>query len=138
MGRPIQKKWFGPTGGAGNQIVVDGVRWADNTTSGPAYIVKQTGFNAYVVSDGIKSEISFMVNANGTGALLPGQCFITATPFGGAALPCYKIAQFRVDVFNVANTVARETGAPVPDPTTSYSWSTMPAVAVGQADLNLA
>lgn len=138
MGRPIQKKWFGPAATAGNQIVVNGVRWADNTTSTNAYIVKQTGFNAYVVSNGTKSEIVFMVNANGVAALLPGQCFITATPFGGSALPCYKIAQFRVDVFNTANSVPRETGAPVPDPTTSYSWSTQPAVALGQADLNLA
>jgi len=138
MGRPIQKKWFGPSAAAGNQIVVNGVRWADNTTATNAYIVKQTGFNAYVVSNGTKSEIVFMVNANGLGALLPGQCYITATPFGGSALPCYKIAQFRVDVFNVANSVPRETGAPVPDGTTSYSWSTQPAVAVGQADLNLA
>jgi hypothetical protein len=138
MGRPIQKKWFGPSATAGNQIVVNGVRWADNTTSTSAYIVKQTGFNAYVVSNGTKNEIVFMVNANAVGALLPGQCFITATPFGGAALPCYKIAQFRVDIFNVANAVPRETGAPVPDGTTSYSWSTQPAVAPGQADLNLA
>lgn len=138
MGRPIQKKWFGPSATAGNQIVVNGVRWADNTTATGAYIVKQTGFNAYVVSNGVKSEIVFMVNAASVAALLPSQCFITATPFGGAALPCYKIAQFRVDVFNVANTVPRVTGAPVPDSTTSYSWSTQPATALGQADLNLA
>lgn len=141
MGRPIQKKWFGLTATAGNQILVDGVRFADNTTATSAYIVKQTGFNAYVVQDTLMAhdpEIVFMVNADGVGALLPGQCFITATPFGGIALPCYKIAQFRVDVFNTANSTPRETGAPVPDPTTSYSWSTMPAVAVGQADLNLA
>ncbi len=138
MGRPIQKKWFGPSATAGNQIVVNGVRWADNTTSTNAYIVKQTGSAAYIVSNGTKAEIVFMVNANAVGALLPGQCFITATPYGGSALPCFKIAQFRVDIFNTANTVARETGAPVPDPTTSFSWSTQPAVAVGQADLNLA
>lgn len=141
MGRPIQKKWFGLASLPGNQIVVNGVRFADNTTATSAYIVKQTGFNAYVVQDTALAhapEIVFMVNANALAALLPGQCFITATPFGGAALPCYKIAQFRVDIFNTANSVPRETGAPVPDPTTSYSWSTQPAVALGQADLNLA
>jgi hypothetical protein len=135
MGRPIQKKWFGPAATAGAQIIVNGVRWADNTTSTGAYIVKQTGSAAYIVSNGTKSEIVFMVNANGVGALLPGQCFINATPFGGSALPCAKINQFRVDIFDVANSVARATGSPVPDPTTSYSWSTLPAVAVGQADL---
>lgn len=139
MGRPIQKKWFGVSSGAGNQIVVNGVRWADDTTSTSAYIVKQRGFNAYVVSNGTtKTETVFMVNAAALATLLPGQCFITATPFGGSALPCYKIAQYRVDLFNTVNTVPRVTGAPVPDSTSSFSWSTQPAVAVGQADLNLA
>jgi hypothetical protein len=129
MGRPIQKKWFGLSAGAGNQIVVDGVKFADGTTATNAYIIKQTGSNAYVVQDTAKThapEIVFMVNAAAVGTLLPGQCFITATPFGGSALPCKKIAQFRVDVFAPDGT---------PD---SYSWSTQPAVAAGQADLNLA
>lgn len=138
MGKSIQKKWFGLATLAGSQIVVDGVKFADGTTATNAYIVKQTGSAAYVVQDTALThdpEIVFMVNANGLGALLPGQCYINATPFGGSALPCYKIAQFRVDIFDVANSIARETGAPVPDNTTSYSWSTMPAVAAGEADL---
>jgi len=138
MGRPIQKKWFGPSAGAGNQIVVNGVRWADNTTSLNAYIVKQTGSAAYVVSDGAKTEIAFMVNANAVGALLPGQCFITATPFGGAALPCETIAQYRVSLYLVPNTVPRETGAPAVSPVGNYRWSKIPATAPGEADLNLA
>ena len=129
MGRPIQKKWFGLASGAGNQIVVDGVKFADGTTATNAYIIKQTGSNAYIVQDTAMThapEIVFMVNATAVGDLLPGQCFITATPFGGSALPCKKIAQFRVDVFAADGTVD------------SYSWSTIPAVAPGQADLNLA
>jgi len=138
MGRPIQKKWFGPSASAGNQIVVDGVMFADGTTATNAYIVKQTGSAAYIVSDGTLSEIVFMVNADSVGALMPGQCYITATPFGGSALPCAKIAQFRVDVYNVANTVPQETGAPITTDISSYSWSTQPATALGQADLNLA
>lgn len=123
MGRPIQKKWFGPAGSVGYQIVVNGVKWQDGTTSSDAYIVKQTGSAAYVVSDGLKTEIVFMVNASSTGDLLPGQCYILATPFGGTALPCKKIAQFRVDLFAADGTVD------------SYSWSTIPAAAAGQADL---
>lgn len=129
MGRPIQKKWFGLSAGAGNQIVVNGVKFADGTTATNAYIIKQTGSNAYVVQDTAKShapEIVFMVNAASVGALLPGQCFITATPYGGSALPCKKIAQFRVDVY-----------APDGSPD-SYSWSTQPATGAGQANLNLA
>lgn len=126
MGRPIRKQWFGVSASAGNQIVVNGVKWADGTTATSAYIVKQTGSNAYVVSNGVKSEIVFMVNAAAVGDLVASQCFITATPFGGSALACKKIAQFRCDLFEADGSVM------------SYTWSTQPAVAAGQANLNLA
>lgn len=139
MGKPIQKKWFGSPVGAGSEhITVNGVKFADGTTATNAYIVKQTGSSAYIVQDAALAhapEIVFMVNAAALGTLLPGQCFILATPFGGSALPCSKIAQYRVDIFDVANTTPRETGAPVPDHTTSYSWSTFPADTIGEADL---
>jgi hypothetical protein len=138
MGRPIQKKWFGPAADAGNQIVVDGVMFADGSTASGAYIVKQTGSAAYVVSNGVKTETVFMVNADGLGALMPGQCYITATPFGGVALPCAKIAQYRLSVFDVPNSVPREVGDPAVSSETAYRWSLQPAVAPGQADLNLA
>ena len=139
MGRPIKGVWFGlPVGAGSNHITVNGVMFADGTTATNAYIVKQTGFNAYVVQDAGMThapEIVFMVNANALSALQPGQCFILATPFGGSALPCYKIAQFRVDIYDVANTVPREVGDPAVQGSTSYSWSTIPAAAFGQADL---
>ncbi len=138
MGRPIQKKWFGLATLPGNQIVVNGVKFADGTTASNAYIVKQTGSNAYVVQDTAKAhapEIVFMVNANALSALLPGQCYILAKPFGGSSLPCAKIAQFRVDIYNVANTVPTEVGAPITTDISSYTWSTIPASAPGQADL---
>ena len=125
MGRPIQKKWFGAATVPGNQIVVNGVRFADGTTATSAYIVKQTGSNAYVVQDSAlahAAEIVFMVNAADVGSLLPSQCFILATPFGGSAVPCAKIAQFRVDVY--------ENGT-----INSYSWSNIPATQPGQANL---
>jgi hypothetical protein len=138
MARPIQKRWFGPAVTAGNQIVVNGVRWADNTTATGAYIVKQTGSSAYVVSDGTKAEIVFMVNADSVGALLPSQCFITATPFGGAPLPCKTIAQYRVSLFTVPNSVPRRVGDPAVVAAADYRWSLIPAVAAGQCDLNLA
>jgi len=138
MGRPIKKSNFGVSATAGNQIVVDGVMFADGTTATGAYIVKQTGSEAYVVSNGTKAEICFMVNADGLGALLPGQCYITATPFGGVALPCETIAQYRVSVYEVPNSVPREVGDPAVSPVGNYSWSTQPAAAKGQADLNLA
>ena len=141
MGRPIKKSWFGTpvTAGSGH-IKVNGVRFADGTTATNAYIVKQTGSNAYVVQDSALAhapETVFMVNAATLGALLPGQCFILATPFGGSALPCAKIAQFRVDIFNAAKADAEEVGSPIDIAVTSYTWSTQPATALGQADLIL-
>lgn len=129
MGRPINRKWFGKAIVTGNQIVVNGVKFADGTTASSAYIVKQTGSNAYVVQDAAMThapEIVFMVNATTVGALLPGQCFITATPFGGTALACSKIAQYRVNVYEADGSIG------------NYSWSTQPANAAGQADLNAA
>jgi hypothetical protein len=124
MGRPIQKKWFGQDSGA--QIIVDAVKFADGSVATDAFIVKQTGSNAYVVQDAAQThspETVFMVNVTSAGDLAPGQCFVTATPFGGSALACEKIAQYRVGVFEADGRI------------TNYSWSTQPADAAGQADL---
>jgi len=130
MGKPIQKKWFGLASLPGNQIVVDGVKFADGTTASGAYIVKQTGSAAYIVQDTAMThdpEIVFMVNATALGGLLPGQCYITAMPFGTVTpVPCAKIAQFRVDLYEADGSID------------SYSWSLQPASEAGQADLNLA
>lgn len=135
MGKAIQKKWFGPASTPGTQIIVTGAKFADGTTASDAYIVKQTGSTAYIVSNGIKAEILFMVNANGLGALLPGQCYINITPFGGTALPAEKIAQYRVSTYDVPNSVPRNVGNPAVSPVSNYSWSTIPAAAKGEADL---
>ncbi len=139
MGHPIQKKWFGlPVGAGSNHITVSGVKFADGTTATSAYIVKQTGSAAYVVQDAAMThapEIVFMVNAAAVGTLLPGQCFILATPFGLGPLPCSKIAQFKLSTFDVVNTVPREVGDPAVAAETAWTWSTMPANAFGEADL---
>lgn len=123
MGRPIQRKWFGDATLPGSQIVVNGIKWADGTTSLNGYIVRQKGFNAYIVSNGVKEEVCFLANASTVSALTKGQCFILATPFGGSARPCYKIEQFRLSIYNVDGSIS------------SYSWSTIPANAAGEADL---
>jgi hypothetical protein len=126
MGKPIKKSWFGePVGPGSNHIRVNGVKFADGVSYSDAFIVKQTGSSAYIVQDSAQihaPEIVFMVNASSISALNTGECFILATPFGGSPVPCSKIAQYRVDVF--------ENGTVV-----SYTWSTRPAVALGQADL---
>lgn len=135
MGRPIQGRWFGPASLGGQQIIVDGVKFADGTTATDAYIVKQTGSSAYIVSNGTKAEIVFMVNANGLSALMPGQCYINATPFGGTALPCKTIAQYRASLYTVPNSVPRIVGDPAVVAATDYVWSTIPATRIGECDL---
>jgi hypothetical protein len=132
MARPIQKS---------NQIVVNGVRFRDGTTAVNAYIVNQTGSSAYTIQDTAMAhapEICFMVNADGLGALQPSQCYITATPFGGVPLPCKTIAQYRVSLFTVPNSVPRRVGDPAVVAADDYRWSLIPPVARGQAALNLA
>lgn len=124
MGKPIQKKWFGPLATAGRQINVTGAKWADGTTATNVYIVKQTGSNTYIVSNGTtKTEKLSLANATAVGGLTPGQCFITATPFNGSARPCKKIAQYRLDLFESDGSIK------------SYRWANVPANAIGQADL---
>ena len=128
MGRPIQGKWFGNPTSPGYQIVVNGIKWADGTTSTNGWIVSQTGSTAYMVTNGsTKTEICFLANANSTSGLLPSQCYILATPFGGSALPCFKIAQFRLSVYVTPNSATSDV--------VSYSWSDIPANAAGEADL---
>ena len=127
MGRPIRKNWFGDPALPGFQIEVNGIKWADGSTSTSGSIVRQPGSTAYVVTDGIKEERCFLANADDVADLLPGQCFILATPFGGTALPCQKISQFRLSVYNVVGSPSSSI--------TSYSWSTIPATRAGEADL---
>jgi hypothetical protein len=138
MGRPIQKKWFGPVSGIGSQIIVTGARFSDDVTATNAYILSQTGSEAYMVQDTAKThapEILFMVNANAVAALLPGQCYINATPFGGTALPAETIAQYRISLYDVPNAVATPTGVPAVSSVSNYKWSTIPATKAGEADL---
>ena len=143
MGKPVKKTWFGVGTSGSKQFVVNGVKFADGSVATSAYIVKQTGSAAYVVQDtGMThaAEIVFLVNAASTAALLPGQCFILATPFGGTALPCAKIAQYRVDLYNVANTSPTVIGGDIAvdaHAITSYSWSTAAASTVGKATMHL-
>ena len=139
MGRPIQDKWFGQAAAPGSQIKVTGAKFADSTTAVDAYILSQTGDTAYMVQDSAKThapEILFMVNANALTALLPGQCYINATPFGGTALPAKKIAQYRITLFTTPYAgTGRATGSPVVDPVAEYTWSTLPATKRGQVNL---
>lgn len=128
MARPIKKTWFGLPTNTGNQIVVSGVKFRDGITETDVYIIKQTGSTSYLVQDINKThspEIVFLANALSVNDLMPGQCFILATPFGGVARPCLKIAQYRLSLIEQDGSIG------------SYTWSTIPASNPGQADLQI-
>lgn len=127
MGKAIQKKRFGlPIGPGSGHITVDGVKFSDGAKYSYAYIIKQTGSTSYLVQDSAKlhaPEIVSLANASTTNALLPGQAFILATPFGGSATPVAKISQFRLSLYTSATVI------------TDYQWTMSAAASVGQATL---
>lgn len=127
MGRPIQKKWFGETALPGPQIKVSGVAFADGATYEDAFIIKQTGVSAYLVQDTEQEhdpEIVRLAPVDDADDLVPGTCFVLATPYGSEdARPVIKITQFRLSLLESDGT------------TGSYAWSHLPATGDGQADL---
>lgn len=125
MGRPINKKWFGIPDGTHHKIIVDGVMWSNGSMSTDVYILRQTGTRTYIVSDGSTTEQVSLVNAPNSETLRPGQCYILAKIFGGTEVPCYRISQYRMSVFEADGTIG------------NYSWGIAPASRKGQADLNL-
>ena len=123
MGRPINRKWFGKPDGVQPKIVVNAVKWLDGTTATDVYILRQVGTRKYIVSNDVKTETVTLVNASDAAVLKPGEAFVLAKVLGGAALPCQKIAQYRLNVYNPDGTIG------------NYSWGTHPANRLGQADL---
>ena len=123
MGRPINRKWFGKPDGVQPKIVVNAVKWLDGTTAADVYILRQVGTRKYIVSNDVKTETVTLVNASDAAVLKPGEAFVLAKVQGGTALPCQKITQYRLNVYNPDGTIG------------NYGWSTKPASSAGQVDL---
>lgn len=69
MGRPINKKYFGPPTAAGNEIKV---RFYDGSAAKPGWIIKQLGTKKFRVTDGttikdckLVTENAAQINAEG-------------------------------------------------------------------------
>lgn len=125
MGRPINRKWFGAPDGTHHKIILNGAMWSNGDVSTDVYILRQTGTRTYIATDGTTTEQVSLVNTTTSETLRPGECYALAKVFGGADVPCYRISQYRVSVYEADGTIG------------NYSWSTIPASSKGQADLNL-
>jgi hypothetical protein len=120
MGRPIQKKWFGDPDSAGYQLRVTAKLPGETVAEG--FIVEQKGTRKYKVNIGGVIGDVYLINETDGAELTDGQGFMVATPFGGAALPVYKLTQFRVSLYD---------GAGV----STHTWSQNAAALAGVADV---
>ena len=121
MGRPIQKKFFGDPASVGSQLKITAKLPGESVAEG--FIVEQTGTRKYKVNIGGTIGDVYLVNKSVAGNLEDGEAFILATPFGGSALPVYKITQYRVSVHDGAGGFK------------SYEWSADAATNADEADV---
>jgi hypothetical protein len=78
MGRPINKRYFGPPTAGGDEIKV---QFYNGTGSVPGWIVKQTGSKRFICSDGSVEKECYLVN-KASAALTTGEMSITVDDNG--------------------------------------------------------
>ena len=86
MGRPLNKKFFGPPTDPSDPSVVDGgkeikVQFYNGTSSAAGWIVKQLGSKKFRCTDGTNTKDCTLVNA-ASAALTAGQMSITVDDNG--------------------------------------------------------
>lgn len=79
MGRPLNKRYFGPPTGANNEIKV---QFHNGTSSVPGWIVKQKGSKRFVCSDTALTEATCVLVDKAAGALAAGEMSITVDDNG--------------------------------------------------------
>ena len=88
MGRPLNKRYFGPPTAGGNEIKV---QFHNGTGSVNGWIVKQLGSKKFRCTDGTETEDCFLVD-KASGALAAGEMTITVKDDGGTARQVTKIS----------------------------------------------
>ena len=88
MGRPINKRYFGPPTAGGNEIKV---QFYDGSASVNGWIVKQLGSKKFRVTDGTTTKDCFLVD-KASGALAADEMTITVKDDGGTARQVTKIS----------------------------------------------
>jgi hypothetical protein len=88
MGRPINKKYFGPPTAAGNEIKV---RFYDGSTAKPGWIIKQLGTKKFRVTDGVTIKDCKLVTEDAAQINAEGEMSITVKNDAGNAVQVAKI-----------------------------------------------
>jgi len=88
MGRPLNKRYFGPPTAGGNEIKV---QFHNGTGSVNGWIVKQLGSKKFRCTDGTDTEDCFLVD-KATGNVAAGEMTITVKDDGGTARQVTKIS----------------------------------------------
>jgi hypothetical protein len=88
MGRPLNKRFFGPPTAGGDEIKV---QFHNGTGSVNGYIVKQLGSKKFRCSDGTTEKDCFLVDED-SGDVAAGEMTITVKDDGGTARQVTKIA----------------------------------------------
>lgn len=105
MGRPLNKRYFGPPTVGGEEIKV---QFHNGTGSVNGWIVKQTGSKRFICSDGTVEVECYLVPKN-SGDLVANEMSISVKDDSGNVYQVSKISAHRVTV---------ETGS-----TTAWNWS---------------
>ena len=88
MGRPLNKRYFGPPTAANDEIKV---QFHNDTLSVPGWIVKQTGSKRFICSDGTVEKTCYLVD-KASGALAAGEMSITLRLDDSSVVRAVKIA----------------------------------------------
>jgi hypothetical protein len=92
MGRPLNKRYFGPPTAGGDEIKV---QFHNGTGSVNGWIVKQLGSKKFRCTDGTATEDCFLVD-KASAAVAAGEMTITVKDDGGTARQVTKIAGRKV------------------------------------------
>ena len=98
MGRPLNKKWFGATGGAAANIPI---RFHDGSSLIEGYIVSQKGTNKFKCSNdaGSITRICYLTS-DGSAPNANYECQIIGIGAGGSAIAIAKITSRKAVDYN--------------------------------------
>ena len=96
MGRPLNKRYFGPPTAGGNEIKV---QFHNGTASVNGWIVKQKGSKRFLCSDGTVSKLCKLSTKAST-LLLAGEMSITVKTDATTVLQVTKISSKKVTLEN--------------------------------------
>jgi hypothetical protein len=96
MGRPLNKRYFGPPTAGGNEIKV---QFYNGTSSVPGWIVKQLGSKKFRCTDGTNTKDCVLTDA-AAAALTAGQMSIVVLDDSNTARQVTKIAGRKVTMDN--------------------------------------